>query len=331
MIAKLAAPLHKAVSMLTGGKSSKPGQEITAVWSEQCEEAFQVLKRVLTTAPVLAFADFTRPFILEVDASHGGLGAVLSQEFDSKIRPVAYASRSLRPSGRNTATYSSMRLEFLALKWAMCEKFREYLLGHKCLVRTDNNPLSHLATAKLGATEQRWAAELAAFDFEIQYRSGKNNQNADALSRLHAGRLEGKGTYSLGSVVPELLRRVSVLDSGIVTTQIAIQAWPSLSISDLIALQAADPDVGEVRKFWQLGQCPEPREWRQLPKPVMMLLRQWDRLIEQEVLLYRKVFRPDGGEAIFQLVLPASLQLEVLTQLDQHHGQQGAERTLELV
>lgn len=59
----------------------------------------------------------------------------------------------------------------------------EYLLGHKCLVYTDNNPLSHLATARLGATEQRWAAELAAFDFEVRYRSGKSNRNADALSR----------------------------------------------------------------------------------------------------------------------------------------------------
>lgn len=61
--------------------------------------------------------------------------------------------------------YSSMKLEFLALKRAMVERFRKYLLGHKCIVFTDNNPLSHLSTAKLGATEQRWATELAAFDF----------------------------------------------------------------------------------------------------------------------------------------------------------------------
>lgn len=61
--------------------------------------------------------------------------------------------------------YSSMKLEFLALKWAMTEKFPEYLLGHKCVVFTDNNPLSHLHSAKLGATEHRWAAQLAAFDF----------------------------------------------------------------------------------------------------------------------------------------------------------------------
>lgn len=80
---------------------------------------------------MLAYADFSLPFILEVDASHGGLGAVLSQEQQGKVRPIAYGSCSLRPTERNTSNYSSMKLEFLALKWAMTEKFMEYLLGHK--------------------------------------------------------------------------------------------------------------------------------------------------------------------------------------------------------
>ena len=76
-----------------------------------------------------------------------------------------------------------MKLEFLGLKWAITEKFREYLLGSKCVVYTDNNPLSHLQTAKLGATEMRWASQLAQFDFTVKFRSGKVNRNADALSR----------------------------------------------------------------------------------------------------------------------------------------------------
>lgn len=64
-----------------------------------------------------------------------------------------------------------MKLECLALKWAMAEKFHEYLLGHRRLVFTDINPLSHLATAKL-SLEQRWAAQLAVFDFKVRYRPG---------------------------------------------------------------------------------------------------------------------------------------------------------------
>ncbi|KAK7886939.1 hypothetical protein WMY93_026560 [Mugilogobius chulae] len=130
--------------------------------------------------------DFQKPFVLEVDASHGGLGAVLSQDHEGKLRPVAFASRSLKPTERNMNNYSSMKLELVALKWAVTEKFREYLLGNKCTVFTDNNPLSHLATAKLGATEQRWVSELAMFDLTLKYRPGSQNANADALSRQHA-------------------------------------------------------------------------------------------------------------------------------------------------
>ena len=179
--AKLAAPLHKLVAELAGLKPKRVNQTISGRWTEECCHSFEALKTCLTTAPVLAYADF----ILEVDASYGGLGAVLSQEQGGKVRPIAYASRGLRPTERNMSNYSSMKLEFLALKWAMTEKFREYLLGHKCFVYTDNNPLSHLSAAKLGATEQRWAAQLATFDFELKYRSGRSNQNADALSRQH--------------------------------------------------------------------------------------------------------------------------------------------------
>lgn len=108
---------------------------------------------------------------------------MLSQEQGGKVRPIAFASRSLKPTECNPANYSSKKLEFLALKWAMSDKFREYLLGHKCIVFRDNNLLSHWSSAKLGALEQRWAAQLASFDFEIRYRSGKSNTNADALSR----------------------------------------------------------------------------------------------------------------------------------------------------
>ncbi len=90
-----------------------------------------------------------------------------SQEQEGKVRPIAYASRSLKPTERNMANYSSMKLEFLALKWAMTEKFREYLLDISvwCILI---NPLSHLSTAKLGATEHHWAAQLASFDFSIR-------------------------------------------------------------------------------------------------------------------------------------------------------------------
>lgn len=153
--AKLEAPLHKLVAEWAAVKPrTRTGQGFTSAWTEQCQQFFEELKSRLTSAPVLAYADFSLLFIREVDASHGGLGAVLSQEQGGKIWPISYASHSLRPTERNMSNYSSIKLEFLALKWALTEKFRECLLGQKCIVYTDNNPLSHLTTAKLGATEQ---------------------------------------------------------------------------------------------------------------------------------------------------------------------------------
>lgn len=145
--AKMATPLHKLVAALAGTKSrTASGRNLASAWTGECEKSFKSLKGKLVEAPILAYADFSLPFILEIDTSHGGLGAV------HIAYAIAYASRGLRPSEFKMLNYSSMKLEFLALKWDMTEKFREYLLGQKCIVFTDN-PLSHLSTAKFGATE----------------------------------------------------------------------------------------------------------------------------------------------------------------------------------
>ena len=89
---------------------------------------------------------------------------------------------SLRPSEQLMHNYSSAKLELLALKWAVTEKFRHYLLGSKFTVYTDNNPLAYVKESKLGVAQIRWLSELVLFDFDIKYRSGKSNQAADTLS-----------------------------------------------------------------------------------------------------------------------------------------------------
>lgn len=80
-----------------------------------------------------------------------------------------------------------MKLGFLAMKWAMVEKSREYLRGHKCVVWTDSNPLSHLGSAKLGATEQRREAERSAFDYSVRHRPGRTNKNAQVREQMLPG------------------------------------------------------------------------------------------------------------------------------------------------
>ena len=133
-----------------------------------------MLKKKCATAPVLAFADLKRPFLLEKDASKYGLGAVLQQvQEDGKYHPVAYASHTLHGS---EATYHSSKLEFLALKWAVTQQFKEYLMYQPFTVQTDNNPLTYvLTTPNLDATGHHWLLALAKFNFRLEYLHGADN------------------------------------------------------------------------------------------------------------------------------------------------------------
>ena len=141
------------------------------------------MKEACCEAPILAYADFRKPFILHTDSSLDGLGAVLYQEDqDGQLRVIAYASRSLSKSERNYPVY---KLEFLALKWTVTDKFKEYLYGATFEVYTDNNPLTYVVTsAKLDACSHRWVAALASYDFSLYYKQGKQNVDADSLSRM---------------------------------------------------------------------------------------------------------------------------------------------------
>ena len=127
---------------MAGEGASKKTEQVSL--SEDALEAFQVLKQVCMNSPVLAFADYTKDFLLEMDASKEGLGAVLYQkQADGWFHLVTYGSWALPAHEKN---YHSTKLEFLALKWAVTEHFKEYLLYQPFLVKTDNNPLTYIMT-----------------------------------------------------------------------------------------------------------------------------------------------------------------------------------------
>ena len=182
--------------------------------SHEVKDAFNTLKQKCMTAPVLAFADLEKPFLLETDASALGLGAVLQQvQADGKLHPVAYASRALRKGEKN---YHLSKLEFLALKWAVTEQFKEYLYYRPFTVRTDNNPLTYiLTTPNLDACGHRWVTSLAQFSFKIEYLKGTDNKVADVLSRIET-RLED-------DAVKELLKSCP-------TTEIKVQHKDTLPV-----------------------------------------------------------------------------------------------------
>ena len=119
--------------------------------------------------PLRPFSNFKHPFQLETDASKDGLGAVLSQkESDGKYHPVAYASRSLKGSEEK---YHLLKLEFLALKWAVVDQYWRYLQYQPFHVKTDNNPLTYVMLShNLDAMGHTWVAALANFNMSLEYQ-----------------------------------------------------------------------------------------------------------------------------------------------------------------
>ena len=137
---KIARPLNDLLDGKVNSKRANKKQFIE--WGSKQQEAFDTLKEALMSTPVLGYPNYEKPFILHTDASLEGLGAVLYQEDDQGIkRVISYASRSLSKSEKN---YPAHKLEFLALKWAVSEKFKDYLYGGKFEVFTDNNPLTYI-------------------------------------------------------------------------------------------------------------------------------------------------------------------------------------------
>ena len=149
--------------------------------SKDALEAFQALKQACMSSPILAFGDYTKDFLLKTDASKEELGVVLSQkQAEGHYHPVAYGSRALTSHEKN---YHSTKLEFLVLKWAITEHFKEYLLYQHFLVRTDNNPLKYImATPNLDAIGHQWIGALAKFNFKLEYQKGQDNTVANVLS-----------------------------------------------------------------------------------------------------------------------------------------------------
>jgi len=191
---QVAAPLTALTSVKTCFK-----------WSGSAQGAFDLLKERFTSAPILVTPDVTRQFIVEVDASEVGVGAILSQRFqsDDKVHPCAYFSHRLSPSERN---YDVGNRELLAIRLALGE-WRQWLEGATVpfVVWTDHKNLEYIRSAKrLNARQARWALFFARFEFVISYRPGSKNTKPDALSRLFSSSVastDPEGILPYGRVV----------------------------------------------------------------------------------------------------------------------------------
>ena len=237
---------------------------------------------------------------------------VLYQEQDGVEHVVAFASMGLRNSEKH---YPAHKLKFLCLKWAVTEKFHDYLYGNKFQVVTGNNPLTYvLSSAKLDAAEHSWLAALGTYDFKLIYRSGKATGDADGLSRR---------PYENTKIFSDMMRAIcqtytvkrdscpyaETLEITCAPQLAHVDAHPDIMIQsselqdvDWVKEQAADVTLNRVIYLLQRGHHPDKAELvRESPK-VIRYLKERKKYILASSVLYRNTVL--DGQQTRQLVLP---------------------------
>ena len=322
------ANVAKPLNILVSGENANH-KKAPIEWTEECQIAFDKLKELCTSTPILAYADYKKPFQLQTDASDLGLGAVLYQRDDNDHqRVIAFASHSLSNTERN---YPTHKLEFLALKWAITDRFHEYLYGGQFDVYTDNNPLTYILTsAKLDATSQRWVASLANYDFRIFYKSGKTNVEADALSRIPQDNYTVLDTPTIKAIM-NVVTYTDWSDYNFHPTNLVCKSTQIVihkkSKDDWKIEQENDPIIGPVieaikSKTSDTTGFSDESKW---------LLRGRSCLLFCCGLLYRKIFNGQLQENKFQFVLLKTYWKQSLEACHDNMGHLGIERTTSLL
>ena len=272
-------------------------------WTVECQRAFEDLRGRLTTTPVLAYPDYTKPFILDTDVSDFGIGAVLAQhDEDGQERVVAFASRTLSKAERR---YCVTRRELLAVV-VFTQHFRPYLLGRELVLRTDHGSLTWLQSFKEPEGQlARWLEKLQEFNFSILHRKGKNHQNADALSRLpckQCGREEEPNAIQISTASRE--------DSDSPSEQ---EAMPEMR-----ELQEGDPDLLIALQAKEANRMPDPEVQKAQSLETRRLLQLWEQLVIRNGILFRRWESDSGSAGVYQLVVPKSQRKDILREL--HEG-----------
>ena len=341
---RITKPIREVITGLEN-QSKRAAKKTYIEWTDAANAAFEHLKTMCVSTPILAYPDYQLPFTLHTDSSTDGLGAVLYQKQDGKMRVIAYASRSVSKAESN---YPAHKLEFLALKWAVCEKFHEYLYGSKSFeVFTDNNPLTYVLTsAKLDACGQRWVAKLANYNFSIRYRCGVSNTEADALSRIKWPEALSDNvdiengcmdTHVINAVLTGAVTKSSLIESvscsaKVIPTELDKDTG-KLSDINWTKEQRLDPNLGVIIRLIESGQLNKRRLQGKDSSEVKSFLRNRKCLKLVKDVLYRKSYSDNSTskKTLWQLVVPKFFRERALLDCHDDVGHQGILRTLSLL
>ena len=326
--------------------------------SPEALEAFDRLKAACLQAPILAFLDFDKPFLLEMDASGKGLGAVLSQkQADGRYHPIAYASRVMNKTKQR---YHSNKQEFLALKWVVTEQFHEYLSPYgknrnEFVVRTDNNPLTYIfSSANLDAAGQCWVARLASYNFSLEYQKGKDNTVANFLSRMNERLLEEKVQEylnkipcpgvkaALDNVITPIEERAEqgvrpTPDCQEVCQEETVGARPArlatTNVTDWKQEQEEDPVLYQVVKHLRVPHGTFKAALHKVldKKATVAYVKVKEQLLIKNGLLYRKTQQGPADEIVFQFIVPQRHRSTALDGCQQEVAHQGQRRSTTLM
>ena len=341
---KITKPIREVITGLEN-QSKRAAQKTYIEWTDLANAAFDNLKTMCVSTPILAYPDYQLPFTLHTDSSTDGLGAVLYQKQDGKQRVIAYASRSVSKAESN---YPAHKLEFLASKWAVCEKFHEYLYGTKPFeVFTDNNPLTYVLTsAKLDACGQRWVAKLANYNFSIKYRCGVSNTEADALSRIKwpeaiSEKLDTENgcmdTHVINAILTGAVSKSSLIESVSCSTDVIPteldKTTSKLSNINWMKEQRLDPNLGVIIRLIESGQLFKRKLQGKDSTELKSFLRNKRCLKLIKDVLYRKSYSDNSTtkKTMWQLVVPKLFRERALSGCHDDVGHQGILRTLSLL
>ncbi len=249
-------------------------------WNPESQQAFNKLKEMLTTAPILGYPMDSGDLSLDTDASNFGIKAVLSQLQQGEERVLAYGSRSLTLTEQN---YCTKRRELLTVV-EFTTYFHQYLLGRSFTVRTDHSSLQWLIRMREPERQlARWLEKLGEYDFKVVHRPGRCHENADVLYRRPCHStcpcnlknpilsspqlcrqavqcdLDGEPVNNVPAAVTTESCQVGLVQPAITASTSSFSGWTT---EELCAAQAAYPDIAPIQRWMKesmerplLGRC----------------------------------------------------------------------------